>query len=208
MSLLKLDHIAFGADDLERGVAQMSELLGAEPVGGGRHDLFGTHNALWRLEGLFPTYLEVIAIDPGVSAPSRPRWFALDDKKLSKRLENGVELLAFIAGTPDMDLARQAMPVDPGTPVQVRRGALSWTFSLPADGSLPDAGALPYLITWPAGVHPVKNMPVQNIGLKGVGGRRLGELDMDWPCALEACGHTLRVDLVSASKQVRTFIRE
>ncbi len=48
--MLKLDHIALGARDLEKSSETLSNQLGVLPFGGGEHELFGTHNKLWRIE--------------------------------------------------------------------------------------------------------------------------------------------------------------
>lgn len=180
---MRLDHIVFGAADLQQGIAFMRDALGADPVGGGKHDLMGTHNALWRLEAdKYPVYLEVIAVDPNGDAPSRPRWFGLDDPLVRVRLAQGPCLLAYVAQTDDMETDRLKFPVDPGLPIHVKRGELAWDFCLPQDGALIEGGTLPYLIQWPEGVHPVKGMPVQDIRLASVAGRRINALDLVWPC--------------------------
>ncbi|HHS83080.1 MAG TPA: VOC family protein, partial [Devosia sp.] len=162
MTDLELDHMAFGALDLEQGIERMSALLGAPPVGGGRHALFGTHNALWRVEtGDEPVYLEVIAADPDGPRPSRKRWFGLDDPQVRRRLEKGVHLLSLVVRCTDFAKGRAMLPDDPGPPVAVSRGALRWQFSLAGDGGLIQAGASPYLIAWADDARPALYMPEQ-----------------------------------------------
>jgi len=205
MSLIKLDHIAFGVTNLGVGIAEMSKLLGAKPIGGGKHALFGTHNAIWRLEGKFATYLEVIAIDPDAPEPQICRWFGLDDLDVQVRIADGPGLLTFIVNTNDILAARKNMPSDPGEPVEVSRGDLKWQFSLQKTGALVENGALPYLIEWPRGPKPVEAMPNQNIRLQSIGGNRLGELNFEWPCEAVPTEKSLEVTLVSASGQLKTF---
>ncbi len=181
--MLKLDHFAIGCAELEQGVDQLSALLDVAPIVRGKHKLFGTHNALWRLETSgAPVYLELIAIDPDAPKPARKRWFGLDAPHVQSRFRDGLKLLTFIVNSDDIANARPAMPVDPGAPVTVTRNNLKWQFSLHDDGRLVADGALPYVIEWAPGPRPVDNMAEQNIELIGVGGARLGELGMSFPC--------------------------
>jgi len=97
--MLKIDHIALGANDLASSSETLSKLLGVLPFGGGEHELFGTHNKLWRVEThAYPIYLELIAADPR-AAPKRPRWFGLERKFVA----NEIKLLGFIASTQNID---------------------------------------------------------------------------------------------------------
>ncbi len=200
--MLKLDHFAFGVGKLKSGILQMSEILGADPIGGGKHPLFGTHNALWRIEtSSYPIYLEVIAIDYDAITPARSRWFGLDDSLVQDRIKNKPSLLTFIANTTDIIKASKNMPQDIGKPIKVSRDNLSWKFSLLDDGSLIDNGALPYLIEWPKGAKPVDNMAGQNIRLLSMGGARLSELDMDFPCEVKTTNAGLEIVLLSARNE-------
>ncbi len=203
---LCLDHFAIGASNLEEGVVFVSEELGAKPLGGGKHPLFGTHNALWRLDGRFSTYLEVIANDPQAPNPERPRWFGLDDPLTKARLATGPKLLTFVASTSDLLAARKSIPADPGEPIEVTRGDLSWQFCLPPDGGLIAGGALPYLIEWSGGGSPVVNMTNQGIKLISVGGSRLNELDIELPCAVKSSTARLEIELRSARGKLVTFV--
>ena len=74
--MLELDHLVVAASTLELGVKWTEQKLGVAMQAGGKHPLFGTHNALLKLGET--SYLEVIAIDPDAPAPIRARWFALD----------------------------------------------------------------------------------------------------------------------------------
>lgn len=61
-----IDHIILGVSDLDAGIEEFERRTGVRPAYGGKHPT-GTHNALVSLgDG---TYLEIIAVQPGVSAP-------------------------------------------------------------------------------------------------------------------------------------------
>lgn len=75
----------------------METALGVSLQPGGQHDLFATHNRLLGLADGF--YIEAIAIDPSVSAPSRPRWFDLDRFSGPPRLINWICRVDSMAAT-------------------------------------------------------------------------------------------------------------
>ena len=65
----KLDHIIIGCLDLNAEQAAVATKLGMPPAARGKHDMMGTHNALWNM-GDF--YIELVAIDPDAPDPGRP----------------------------------------------------------------------------------------------------------------------------------------
>jgi hypothetical protein len=168
---LTLDHIVIGCATLEQGAAYIRDLLGVDMPPGGRHELMGTHNHLMRLGG--ETYLELVAIDPAGIKPAYPRWYALDDPAQQVRLRERPRPIVWVAGTPDIDAALAASLADLGRPVEMTRGDLKWRISLRDDGVLPESGALPVLIEWPAGPHPSARM--HDLGV------RLAELRLTHP---------------------------
>ncbi len=201
---LQLDHVAFGAADLASGIDFMSNALGVAPIGGGKHELFGTHNALWRIEGNYPIYLEVIAIDPNAEPILHLRWFGLEDKNVQQRLKNGCQLLTYVASTTDIKTATKQMKEDHGEPVTVSRGNLNWQFSVPKKGNLIANGALPYLIEW-EDKSPVETMKNQGLTIKSIEGNRLEELDITWPCEHKFSDRLLEVTIANKRGKEITF---
>jgi hypothetical protein len=127
----------------------------------------GTHNMLLPLgEAVF---LEVIAINPRAPAPSRPRWFALDEQpSIGKPF-----LSCWVARTEDIHTSLIAASEHLGLAEPMSRGALEWLISIPKDGSLPLGGAAPTLIQWGTAMHPAKGMQD--------GGCKLVKLELQHP---------------------------
>jgi Glyoxalase-like domain len=149
--ILTLDHLVVAAANLPEGVAHVERLLGVKMTPGGQHVFMGTHNAVLRLGN--DCYLEVIAIDPSLPAPPRPRWFGLDDPALQASLAKSPRLIHWVARTNDI-VAAQAMASDIlGPVVSASRGTLNWKITIPNAGALPGDGAFPTLIEWPSGDH-------------------------------------------------------
>lgn len=124
----------------------------------------GTHNRVMSLgEG---TYLELIAIDPDAPAPTRPRWFDLDNHWLRSCLIDGPHLITWVARVPSLS----GLQFDVGTwgrPLSMERDSLRWLITVPDDGRLPGAGLLPTLIEWQS-QPPVAAMPDYSIRLKSL----------------------------------------
>ncbi|GLZ50419.1 VOC family protein [Actinomycetospora sp. NBRC 106378] len=146
-----VDHLVLATESLEHGVPWLTDRLGAGPAGAGRHHRYGTHNALWNLDD--GTYLELIAVDPDAPAPGRPRWFALDRFAGPPRLVHWVLRLATLP----------PFAAEHGRTLRLSRDELSWSVTVPDDGSLPvdGSGVWPSLIAWDGG-HP-------SSGLAGAG---------------------------------------
>lgn len=78
--LLGVDHLVIAVSDPDDAVTRLSSMLGVEPGGGGRHDLFGTFN---RLIWLGDSFIELIGVFDRSTARSSwlgaPTIRALDD---------------------------------------------------------------------------------------------------------------------------------
>ncbi len=59
MGALRIDHVVYVVDDLERGAAEFRDRLGLASVGGGRHPGWGTAN---RIVPLGREYIELVAV--------------------------------------------------------------------------------------------------------------------------------------------------
>jgi Glyoxalase-like domain len=145
--MTEFDHIAVVAPDLGTGVARVREVLGFEPLTGGKHPLMGTHNCLLRLgEDVF---MEVIAVDPDAPKPSIKRWFGLDDQAAVRRnWQAGRRLGAYVARCHDVAATIGSHGDIFGQSTQLTRGDLVWTFGVRPDGTLPLGGALPHVMDW------------------------------------------------------------
>ena len=164
---LAADHLVVAAASLESGVAWIEERLGVHASPGGKHVAMGTHNAL---VGLGPgAYLEVIAIDPALAPPARPRWYALDDPRMRAELAESPALIHWAARTRDIAADATRSPVDLGTIMPMRRGDLEWRLTVPDDGHLPARGLVPTLIQW-CGRHPTDTLHDTGVRLTALAG--------------------------------------
>lgn len=151
-ALATLDHLVVTAPSLAAGRTWVETRLGVAMQAGGQHVRMGTHNALLRLGP--STYLEVIATDPTLPPPDRPRWFELG------RLTPGDEprLATWVARTDRLDAALAACPIPLGTILEMERGDLRWRIAVPPDGALPGGGLVPGLIAWDGDAHPAARL--------------------------------------------------
>jgi Glyoxalase-like domain len=149
----ELDHLVIAAKTLEQGVHWLEKKLGVKLQAGGKHPLFGTHNALLKLGE--SSYLEVIAVDPDAPKPTRARWFELDNVHLLER----PKLIHWVARTTNLGTQVQKLPML-GKILEASRGDLSWQITVPDDGHLNFEGLIPTLISW-RGIHPTLQLEDQ-----------------------------------------------
>lgn len=149
-----VDHLMWGAADLEEGMAAIRRLFDAEPVPGGAHPGLGTRNALLGLAD--GRYLEIIAPDPD---QPQTGGFATALADLVHPA-----LITWALGRRDLaGVARQlaAAGLDTRGPVLTRRttpdGAeLAWELLFPRGHEF---GALmPFFIDWGEGAHPTDDL--------------------------------------------------
>jgi len=158
----ELDHIVVGTRDLDSGANWMEDMLGAPPLGGGEHGTMGTHNKVWSLGP--SCYLELIAINPAAPAPTRPRWFGLDDPDIQDSLASGPRLLNWAVRVDDIDSAVKNSPLNLGTIHSLSRDDLSWKAAIREDGALIHQGHVPLVIQWVSD-HPASKLADQGLRL-------------------------------------------
>jgi len=156
----ELDHLVVGAQTLDEGCRFIADLVGVSPVAGGVHPHMGTHNVLLSLGG--SVYLEVIAIDPEGEPPDRPRWFSLDNPTVRQALEQGPQLLTWVARTPDIAGLKRLSPYATCDVREMSRGDLRWLFAFTEDGECPGGGLLPHVIEWRGAAHPTDALPASS----------------------------------------------
>ncbi|HVE51434.1 MAG TPA: VOC family protein [Casimicrobiaceae bacterium] len=154
--LAEIDHLVYAATTLAQGIDYFAELTGIVARPGGKHVDMGTHNALVRLGERL--YLEIIAIDPSAPAPSRKRWFDLDDGDLRADILGRPQLVHWVARTKDLERAIARCGYETGPVHAFSRGDYRWRITVPDDGKRPGRGVLPTLIQWDSD-HPADALP-------------------------------------------------
>lgn len=145
----EIDHLIVTAASLAEGAEHVRRALGVEMQAGGEHARMGTHNRLLRLGERL--YLEVIAVNPAVPHPGRPRWFELDSVKAPR-------LAAWAARCDDIRAAASASPIPLGGVEAMSRGNFEWLITVPEDGRLRLEGLAPTLIQWRSEAHPAETL--------------------------------------------------
>lgn len=147
MNRSELDHLVVACAKLDHGIEWVEQQLGVRPVPGGQHAAMGTHNALLKLGAR--SYLEVIAIDPNSTQPSRPRWFGLDEPETQAQLAAGPRLMTWAVRCESLANACARVP-DLGEIMSMSRGEFRWKIAVPETGALRWGGVLPTAIQWMA----------------------------------------------------------
>ena len=156
----RIDHLAIGAANLSQGVAYIKTCLGVDIPYGGNHVDMGTHNHLMQLGD--QVYLELMAINPDVEPPERPRWFGLENAYIRRQLEQQPTLLTWVVSTDNLEeLLQQAQTQAKfsfGQSELMSRGDIRWCFGIPDDGRLLAGGIVPYVMEWKTDIHPPSNL--------------------------------------------------
>jgi len=149
----RIDHIIIAVPDLEHTIQDLSKTLGVTPIYGGKHPR-GTHNALLSLDSR--TYVEFIALQPGVSGSSIGMQ-GLDG--VTHPTPVGWAVSASSAGAISAALGGIGLRVtspQPGSRTTPAGEVLKWeTFSIE-----PEPAGSPFFITWsPGSPHPATTSP-------------------------------------------------
>lgn len=164
MTQSRTDHIVIGASTLKLGADYVEHILGVQVPNGGDHIMMGTHNKVMTLgDGV---YLEIIAVNPELAPPERPRWFGLDDPNVISSLEKSPRLITWAINTYDLAALTRESTIAVGDIQQAERGELRWRVALPDDGRLSAAGFFPLCIEWLVDFHPSERMPDLNCRLQ------------------------------------------
>ena len=166
-----VDHLVVTRSDLQVGIDELEQRTGVRPSAGGRHQDWGSHNALLSLGE--STYLEVIAPDPSSTIPpdSRPAVFT----RPGPGAING-----WVAKCDDIERAlatahEAGFPLGParhGRRERADGSTLHWTLTDPSARHFD--GLLPILIDWGTSPHP---------GESAAAGCRLVNLELRHPRA-------------------------
>lgn len=148
---LPLDHLVYAVPDLDEAIADLEKRLGVRAGFGGRHEGFGSHNAILPLADT--AYVELIALDPENPAPPQPPPFGLAGLEQAR-------LVTWAVRSEDIeaDTARSkarghdtglTLPVSRVQPDGVR---LAWKLTL--DPHAFGDGLVPFVIDWAGSPHP------------------------------------------------------
>lgn len=201
----QVDHVILGVSDLERGIAQFVERTGVQPIRGGLHPHYGTHNALIATGPA--QYIEILAPAPGATLVA-----FLEPLRLMESLTP----IAWVVQTADVTHAAQwlaandfpMIPPTPGTRAQPDGGTLTWTLLSPNPAA---SRALPTFIQWGASaVHPASRLPraarILSIELRDPQPERMERLlsILELPVRVTyADSSAIAVDIESAAGRVR-----
>lgn len=152
----EIDHLILGCSQLDQGIRWVKERFGIEPIVGGRHPDYGTHNALVSIGEM--SYLEIMAPDPAAASLPERSLFGLRELS-APRLVTWVLRRGPIEESAELvDAAGVAMgQVLPGMRQRPDGSIISWKLTDPYADRL--GGAVPFLITWGDSIHPALTAP-------------------------------------------------
>ncbi len=149
-----LDHIVLACPNLQAGMDYVEKITGCTPSYGGKHQQFGTHNALLKIGNL--TYFEILAPDPD-NPKDHKLWMGVElvEKPIITRfaiksaaIKNQAKLLSNFS--PNHGQVREGRR-------EKKSGAiLSWELTMPLPE--PKIICIPFLIDWQDSIHPTAGM--------------------------------------------------
>lgn len=151
MDFSSIDHLVVAAPTLEEGSHWAHKLFDIQPEPGGIHQGLGTHNILLGLGD--SCYLEIIAPDPKQNDIPK-HWIPADNYIMP-------QLIGWASPSKNILSLKDAVPDTLGDVSLMSRqkpdgSTISWSMSYPRFDLF--NGLLPFLIQWPPGLHPGKNL--------------------------------------------------
>jgi len=153
-----VDHLVYSTPDLDEGIHFIEQRFGANVFPGGRHENWGTRNALVSLGET--TYLEIIGPNSERSNRQTPRLFSID------RIDRPclVTWAAKGSNLTDIAIAARSAGIDLGSVSHGSRllpdgNVLSWQLTDPYADRMD--GILPFFIDWGDTAHPLAALPAE-----------------------------------------------
>ena len=151
-----VDHLVYSTPDLDEGIHLVEQLFGTDVTPGGRHENWGTRNALVSLGEA--SYLEIIGPDPQRSIRQTPRLFNIDrvDRpRLVTWAAKGSNLTDIVASarSAGIDLG----DVSHGNRLLPDGTMLEWQLTDPYADRM--GGIIPFFINWGDTAHPAAALP-------------------------------------------------
>lgn len=154
--LSRVDHLVYACAELDRGIAEIEQVLGVRASLGGRHPMWGTHNALVGLGAR--SYLEIIAPDADHAPTSTARPFGLD-------AVNRSHLVAWAVSGRELQTWRNKAQLGGVHLGAIRSGSRHSADGVTLEWKLTDLrcvvgdGVVPFLIDWGPSSHPSLTAP-------------------------------------------------
>lgn len=151
-----VDHLVYVTPDLDEGVRFIEHLFGTDVIEGGRHENWGTWNALVSLGTT--SYLEIIGPDPQRSTSRMPTLFKIDQvdrPRLITWAAKGTDLTDVVASAErgGVDLG----DVSDGNRILPDGSMLEWQLTDPYADRMD--GIVPFFIDWGDSAHPAALLP-------------------------------------------------
>jgi len=151
-----LDHVLWGAPDLDPAVDAFASLTGVAPGAGGSHPGFGTRNQLLAIGPRL--FFEVIAPDPAQAGITAPRAQALA-ARAAPSLSDVCLAEPDLEGFADKARAAGLSPSDPVSMSRTRPDGVSLSWRVMHLSGPEGVGPLPFLIDWKESQHPAETVP-------------------------------------------------
>lgn len=160
---MQIDHIVYAVSDLKTAINNFEEKLGVRPVYGGKHQTFGTKNALINLDK--GVYLELLAPDPDNLEVPMPRWMGVD-------LLEQDQITRWAIKTTDLTSISNMLKNYNSDMGKIQNGSrnladgsiLKWELTMPL--AAPEIELIPFALDWSTSEkHPTAMLPPMNCKL-------------------------------------------